>query len=191
MTMSSQRASFTSLSNELIAQIFELSHVSDHFNLVSEYLPLTIPSVLQKVVRDPYVAWNIRSIEIWGDRPSWRCWGAFRLEEPENRVYNRLEWPPYFESPTVEDCIPSDEDLELYLNLLKEHAHLPPMEVEDVRESHFLGGTDCYYKLLLILLCPRLRSLKNLRPEDKGYNCDEARYVSQSFASMAKELGIF
>ncbi|KAJ0134021.1 putative 31.7 kDa protein in traX-finO intergenic region [Fusarium oxysporum f. sp. albedinis] len=65
-------------------------------NIVSDFLPLTIPLVLQKVVRDPYVAWDIRSIEIW---------------------------------------------------------------------------------ILLILLCPRLRSLKQLGPNDRGYQILEFRCV--------------
>ncbi|TVY77209.1 hypothetical protein Focb16_v007262 [Fusarium oxysporum f. sp. cubense] len=101
--MSSSQASFNSLSNELIAQIFEFGHVSDHlslamtcrrlgqggqptlirhqkdfqeYNVVSDFLPLTIPLVLQKVVRGPYVAWDIHSIEIWGDRLTWDCWDS-------------------------------------------------------------------------------------------------------------------
>jgi hypothetical protein len=100
LTISSSQASFTSLSNELRAQIFEFGHVSDHlslamtcrrlsqggqptlirhqkdfqeYNVVSDFLPLTIPLVLQKVVRDQYVARDIRSIEIWGDRLTWDC----------------------------------------------------------------------------------------------------------------------
>ncbi|KAL5609520.1 hypothetical protein FOVSG1_004201 [Fusarium oxysporum f. sp. vasinfectum] len=101
--MSSSQASFKSLSNELIAQIFEFGHVSDHlslamtcrrlsqggqptliwhqkdfqeYNAVSDFLPLTIPLVLQKVVRDPYVAWDIRSIEIWVDQLTWDFWDS-------------------------------------------------------------------------------------------------------------------
>ncbi|KAM5516602.1 hypothetical protein FOXYSP1_03553 [Fusarium oxysporum f. sp. phaseoli] len=33
-------------------------------------------SFLQKVVRGPYVAWDIHSIEIWGDRLTWDCWDS-------------------------------------------------------------------------------------------------------------------
>ncbi|KAK2483345.1 hypothetical protein H9L39_05137 [Fusarium oxysporum f. sp. albedinis] len=45
-------------------------------NIVSDFLPLTIPLVLQKVVRDPYVAWDIRSIEIWVDQLTWDFWDS-------------------------------------------------------------------------------------------------------------------
>ncbi|RKK24881.1 hypothetical protein BFJ66_g2307 [Fusarium oxysporum f. sp. cepae] len=31
---------------------------------------------LQKVVRDPYVAWDIRSIEIWVDQLTWDFWDS-------------------------------------------------------------------------------------------------------------------
>jgi hypothetical protein len=92
-----------SLPNEIIYQMFEECHVSTHFNLalaclrlaecgkpflqrhkaayqkygvVSDLEPLTLPLLLQKVVRDPYVAWNVRSIEIWATRDDWLALGV-------------------------------------------------------------------------------------------------------------------
>ncbi|KAL9573128.1 hypothetical protein ACKAV7_002813 [Fusarium commune] len=46
--------------------------------------------------------------------------------------------------------------------------------MEDVRETHFLAGSDSYYKVLLVLLCPRLRSLKHLRPHERPGDQDGA-----------------
>ncbi|GKU17071.1 unnamed protein product [Fusarium langsethiae] len=106
---SGQPALFLRLPDELIAGIFKLCHVSDHFNLaltcrrlasggdatlerhraayreysvVTDWKHLTIPSVLQKVITDPYVAWNVRIIEIFGTRYSWEQWGDFMSEVP-------------------------------------------------------------------------------------------------------------
>ncbi|KAF9771266.1 hypothetical protein IL306_011106 [Fusarium sp. DS 682] len=202
--MSSQRASFVALPNEMIGRIFELSDLSDHFNLaltcrrlkeggqptlmrhqkayreynlISDFLPLTVPSVLQKVVRDPYVAWNIRSIEIWGDRWGWDCWGSFRLEKPEG-IDSNYEWSQVFENKIAEKYTLPDEDLDLYLDLLDEHADLfTDIALEDLRDKYFLQGADCLYKFLLILLCPRLQSLKHIPTDHHAIIADSSNYT--------------
>jgi hypothetical protein len=55
----------------------------------------------------------------------------------------------------------SDEQLEVYLGLLREHAHLEEDELDEAL-GQLLTGTDCMLKLLLILLCPRLNSFKQV-----------------------------
>jgi hypothetical protein len=85
----------------------------------------------------------------------------------------RLEWPEAFENKTVDHYIPSDEDIGLYLDILKEYEYqyeyLALPEFEFAHRKNFLEGSDMHYKILLILLCPRLRSLKQLGPNDRGY----------------------
>lgn len=120
--VSNQEPPFLSLPDELIAEIFKLCNLSDHFNLaltchrlanggaailarhktayreygtVTDWLPLTIPTVLQKAIEDPYVAWNIRVIEIYGTRYGWEYWGSFRSEPPPT--------VNVFASPPLED----------------------------------------------------------------------------------------
>ncbi|KAM0499378.1 hypothetical protein ACHAP8_005526 [Fusarium lateritium] len=123
---SDQQALFLRLPDELIHEIFKLCHVSDHFNLaltcrrlangggatlerhraayreygvVTDWKYLTIPSVLQNVITDPYVAWNIRTIEIFGTRYGWEHWGDFRSEVPST--------VKIFTSPSPEDTMSS------------------------------------------------------------------------------------
>ncbi|RGP73576.1 hypothetical protein FLONG3_6313 [Fusarium longipes] len=114
-----QPALFTRLPNEVIAEIFQQCHVSDHFNLaltcrrlangghatlerhraayreygvVTDWKALTIPSILQKVISDPYVAWNIRTIEIFGTRYGWENWGDFVSEPPSTVEVSPTPW---------------------------------------------------------------------------------------------------
>ncbi|KAF5240794.1 hypothetical protein FAUST_4175 [Fusarium austroamericanum] len=152
---SDQRSLFLRLPDELIHEIFKLCHVSDHFNLaltcrrlaaggnatlerhraayreygvVTDWKYLTIPSVLQKVITDPYVAWNVRTIEIFGTRYSWEQWGDFMSEVPstvrvfpspdpedilsstfgDGQTYHQFQWCEAFEKPHWSDL--SDED---------------------------------------------------------------------------------
>ncbi|KAF4457183.1 hypothetical protein F53441_827 [Fusarium austroafricanum] len=201
--MSFQDSYFLSLPNELISRVFELCHFSDHFNLaltcsrlaqggqpilerhqvayrkyntVSDFEALSIPSVLKKVIEDPYVAWNVRSIEIWGERRSWDCWGSFRLQVPEEIARTLFEnrgqmiydfaWVEAFENLITDKPMPSDEDLKVYLELLRKHAHLTEEQLEDMKDSSFARGADFPYKLLLTALCPRLHSLKHMQSYD-------------------------
>jgi hypothetical protein len=202
------------LPNELLHRIFEYCHVSVHFNLartcrrladcgkpflklhdaayrkhgvVSDLEPLTIPDLLQKVVRDPYVAWNVRSIEIWAARDNWDCWGSIALEVPEdvaNTVqpfiaqsdHYEYEWDEIFENKIVNPQELPDEELEVYLGLLREHAHFEQDDLDEAREE-FSTGADCFYKLLLILLCPRLNSFKHVNVYDILIDGELIRYV--------------
>ncbi|KPA44306.1 hypothetical protein FLAG1_02786 [Fusarium langsethiae] len=158
---SGQPALFLRLPDELIAGIFKLCHVSDHFNLaltcrrlasggdatlerhraayreysvVTDWKHLTIPSVLQKVITDPYVAWNVRIIEIFGTRYSWEQWGDFMSEVPSTievfpspgsedtmsstfaggQTFHQFRWREVFEKPPWREFWPyeeTDEDL--------------------------------------------------------------------------------
>ncbi|KAH6953378.1 hypothetical protein DER45DRAFT_647995 [Fusarium avenaceum] len=191
-----------SLPNELIDQIFEKYHVSAHFNLalacrrlaecgkpflqrhkaayqaygvVSDLEPLTVPLLLQKVVRDPYVAWNVRSIEIWATRDDWYAWGSIPLEVPAHiaarpmsiiRPYGyNYYWDEIFQNIIDDPPHLTEEQLDIYLDLLREHAHFDEVDLEEAR-ADFSDGADFFYKILLILLCPRLNSFKHVNIND-------------------------
>ncbi|KAJ4129847.1 hypothetical protein NW768_006817 [Fusarium equiseti] len=138
------------LPTELITEIFKACHVSDHFNLsltchrlaeggapilarhraaardygvVTDWHHLTIPAVLNKVIEDPYVRYNVRHIEIYGTRYSWEHWGEFRAESPPTveilptpppeivvsptfeggDVWHNFEWRQVFDRPTWQE----------------------------------------------------------------------------------------
>ncbi|QPC67826.1 hypothetical protein HYE67_010057 [Fusarium culmorum] len=165
---SDQRALFLRLPDELIHEIFKLCHVSDHFNLaltcrrladggnatlerhraayreygvVTDWKYLTIPSVLQKVITDPYVAWNVRTIEIFGTRYSWEQWGDFMSEVPSTvRV---------FPSPDPEDILSltfgdgNDGILKALLITL-----CPRLNVLKTAKSNDETGNNCDWELM-------------------------------------------
>lgn len=189
-----------SLPNELIDQIFEKCHASAHFHLalaclrlaecgkpflqrhktayqehgvVSDLEPLTVPLLLQKVVRDPYVAWNIRSIEIWATRNDWDAWGSIPLEVPAHIAARPLSfideysynWGEIFQNKIDHPPQLTEEQLDVYLDLLREHAHFDEDDLDEARTG-FSNGADFFYKILLILLCPRLNSFKHVNIND-------------------------
>lgn len=212
-----KQPSLLSLPNEIIDQIFEECHVSAHFNLalacrrlagcgkpflqrhkaayqehgvVSDLEPLTLPLLLQKVVRDPYVAWNVRSIEIWATRDDWYAWGSIPLEVPAHIAARPMSIRPYgysyywdetFQNEIDDPPHLTEEQLDVYHDLLREHAHFDEGDLEEAR-ADFSDGADFFYKILLILLCPRLNSFKHVNINDP-FICDNGRYVEQHTAS--------
>jgi hypothetical protein len=206
-----------SLPNEIIYQMFEECHVSTHFNLalaclrlaecgkpflqrhkaayqkygvVSDLEPLTLPLLLQKVVRDPYVAWNVRSIEIWATRDDWLAWGSIPLEVPAHIAARPLffigdeysyNWDEIFQDKIDDPPQLTEEQLDFYLDLLREHAHFDEYDLDEAR-TEFSNGADFFYKILLILLCPRLNSFKHVNINDP-FISDNDWYVEQHTAS--------
>ncbi|KAK6719431.1 hypothetical protein SNK05_002568 [Fusarium graminearum] len=187
---SDQRAHFLRLTDELIHEIFNLCHVSDHFNLaltcrrladggnatlerhraayreygvVTDWKYLTIPSALQKVITDPYVAWNFRTIEIFGTRYSWEQWGDFMSEVPstvrvfpspdpedilsstfgDGQTYHQFQWREAFEKPHWSDL--SDEDCGDSMN----YAIWGTTRREQYEESIIRQHLSTYIDLLL------------------------------------------
>ncbi|KAM0336027.1 hypothetical protein ACHAPQ_004583 [Fusarium lateritium] len=143
--------------------------------VVSDLEPLTIPNLLQKVLHDPYVAWNVRSIEIWVARDSWDSWGSVAVEVPESvantvqpsigQTAYRYEWEDVFENKIENPQELPDEQLEVYIGLLHKYAHFEQNDLDEAREE-FSIGADYFYKILFILICPRLNCLKHANVYD-------------------------
>jgi len=129
------------LPTELIGEVFKACHLSDHFNLVltcrrmadggkltlarhkaaardygvvDDWHHLTIPTVLNKAIFDPYVRYNIRKIGIYGTRYDWEHWGAFRAEPPPTvevlpppfeggEIWYNFKWRQAFDRPSWQE----------------------------------------------------------------------------------------
>lgn len=52
------------------------------YRVISDLQPSTIPTLLRLVIRDPIVAWHVRSFEIWGSRSTWEDWRRIMMEPP-------------------------------------------------------------------------------------------------------------
>ncbi|KAF5987094.1 hypothetical protein FCOIX_1182 [Fusarium coicis] len=156
-----------SLPTELITRIIDLVDPSTHLNLacacthlfkcakktlthhqeahskfsfVSDLEPSTIPTLLRSVsgITSPIDAWHVRHIELWGSR------------QRRRHVFSkasRLEW-----------VIPRWE-LAHYLKIMREELGLPE-DLVDLARVAFERGCDSAMQMLLIVLCPRLESLK-------------------------------
>ncbi|GKT75380.1 hypothetical protein ColTof4_07803 [Colletotrichum tofieldiae] len=100
-------------------------------------------------MRDPVVAWHVRSLEIWGPRSTWNAWRPFMLEPPDRFDPNArpLQWS-FDDGERVE-----------YLRLLRDMLHLSEDDISKARQELDIGS-DGLLKVLAAALCPRLHGLK-------------------------------
>ncbi|KXH40927.1 hypothetical protein CSIM01_08414 [Colletotrichum simmondsii] len=72
----------------------------DKYGVISDLQPATIPTLLRDIVmhKDPWIAWHIRSLEIWGSRRFWEDWRPFNLvllwpRKQFDEDAQPMEWP--------------------------------------------------------------------------------------------------
>lgn len=177
----------TSLPQELVLRIIELTHPASHLDLactckilaqscsnilqrhreahnkstVSDLLPESIPNVVRALTRgggDTVLAWHVRSLEVWGTRSSWDDWKPFRLGPPGPV---EEDWPPSRFDPAASPLEWSidEEELEVYGRILRDELHLPEDHLTKARQE-LEKGDDGILKVLAIALCPHLESVK-------------------------------
>ncbi|OHE93651.1 hypothetical protein CORC01_11054 [Colletotrichum orchidophilum] len=123
----------------------------DQYGVVSDLQPLTIPTLLHNAVvrKDPFVAWHVRSLEIWGPRKSWSHWRPFMLQPP-----NRFDTG----APPLAWSFGNEERAE-YIRLLGDVLHLADDDISRAMKQ-LDEGNDGILKVLFTALCPRLRNVK-------------------------------
>ncbi|GKT55329.1 hypothetical protein ColTof3_02668 [Colletotrichum tofieldiae] len=99
----------------------------DQWHVTSDLQPSSVPTLLREAMRDPVVAWHVRSLEIWGPRSTWNAWRPFMLEPPDRFDPNArpLQWS-FDDGERVE-----------YLRLLRDMLHLSE---DDIKRSHNGGS---------------------------------------------------
>lgn len=132
------------------------------FSVISDLDPSSIPTLLRSAsgITSPIDAWHVQHIELWGSRWDWAEWRPWSLRktaeqataprQKRRRVFSkvqRLEW-----------VIPRWE-LAHYSKIMQEELGLPE-DLVDFSRVELERGCDSVMQMLLIVLCPRLESLK-------------------------------
>ncbi|KAF4998611.1 hypothetical protein FGRMN_2937 [Fusarium graminum] len=131
-------------------------------SVISDLDPSTIPTLLRSAsgITSPIDAWHVRHIEIWGSRWSWKEWRPWKLR-PKRREppVPRDERRHAFESSQpLEWSVPRWE-MAHYLKIMKDTLGLTDQLI-DLAFVEIDKGSDSAMQMLLIVLCPRLKSLK-------------------------------
>ncbi|KAF4451697.1 hypothetical protein F53441_5376 [Fusarium austroafricanum] len=132
------------------------------FSVVSDLDPSRIPSLLRSAsgIVSPIDAWHVQHIELWGSRwnwSEWRPWALCRTTEQAGLPRQRRRHV-FQKAPRLEWVIPRWE-LVHYLKIMRERLGLPE-DLVDLARVEFERGCDSVMQMLLIVLCPRLNSLK-------------------------------
>ncbi|CZR43878.1 uncharacterized protein FPRO_13686 [Fusarium proliferatum ET1] len=133
----------------------------EKFSVASDLDPSTIPTLLRSAsgITSPIDAWHVQNIEIWGSRWNWKEWRTWELNKSPaawHQISKRRQ--VFAKSPVLEWSIPPWE-LTHYLRIMRERLSLPGDFVDSAR-LEFEKGCDSVMQMLLIVLCPRLKSLK-------------------------------
>ncbi|KAG5754667.1 hypothetical protein H9Q70_002687 [Fusarium xylarioides] len=178
-----------SLPTELITRIIDLADPSTHLNLacvcthlfkcakkilthhqeahrkfsvISDLDPSTIPTLLRSAsgITSPIDAWHIRHIELWGSRWDWAEWRPWSLRKiaAQAGVPRQRRRHVFSKGQPLEWVIPRWE-LAHYLKIMQVELGLPE-DLVDLTRVEFERGCDGVMQMLLIVLCPRLESLK-------------------------------
>ncbi|KAF5597875.1 hypothetical protein FPCIR_3451 [Fusarium pseudocircinatum] len=115
------------------------------FSIVSDIDPSSIPTLLRSAsgITSPIDAWHVQHLELWGSRWDWTEWRPWSLRKTAEvaGAPRQKRRHVFLKAPRLEWVIPRWE-LAHYLKIMREELGLP----EDL--------------ILLIVLCPRLESLK-------------------------------
>ncbi|KAG5800555.1 hypothetical protein H9Q69_000442 [Fusarium xylarioides] len=111
------------------------------FSVISDLDPSTIPTLLRSAsgITSPIDAWHVQHIELWGSRWDWAEWRPWSLRKTAEQAKATT---CLFERTTL------GEELGL------------PEDLVDLARVEFERGCDSVMQMLLIVLCPRLESLK-------------------------------
>ncbi|KAM0354875.1 hypothetical protein ACHAPU_000711 [Fusarium lateritium] len=193
------------LATELIIRIIDLADPSSHLDLacscrqllncsqgvlhqhqeahqrlavISDLDPSTIPTLLRSAsgINSPIDAWHVRHIEIWGSRWTWKEWRPWRIR-PESRepaVPRDKRRHAFEKSQPLEWSIPRWE-LAHYLKIMQDRLGLTEQLV-DLARSELDLGRDGAMQMLLIALCPRLKSLKYMYNKHDKVECRRCLY---------------
>ena len=132
----------------------------DLHRICHDRLPLTTPTLLRLAIEDPDAAWQIRTLEFWGARPSfekWKTWADFRyLHEEEEE--EKADWPePREDYSTYDEAFFKDGEIETYERLMTQDLRLPSTDVEEWMDK-LKNGWDEPLKGMLVALSPKLQS---------------------------------
>ncbi|PNP73766.1 hypothetical protein FNYG_12956 [Fusarium nygamai] len=132
------------------------------FSVISDLDPSTIPTLLRSAsgITSPIDAWHVRHIELWGSRWNWTEWRPWSLRKTAEQagVPGQRRRHVFSKAPRLEWVIPRWE-LSHYLKIMQEEMGLPE-DLVDLARVEFDRGCDSVMQMLLIVLCPRLESLK-------------------------------
>ncbi|KAF5692953.1 hypothetical protein FDENT_2391 [Fusarium denticulatum] len=142
-----------------------LSHhreAHQRFSVISDIDPSSIPTLLRSAsgITSPINAWHVQHLELWGSRwdwDEWRPWSLRKTAEQAGAPRQRRR-RVFLKAPRLEWVIPRWE-LAHYLKIMEEELGLPEALV-DLARVEFDQGCDSVMRMLLIVLCPRLESLK-------------------------------
>lgn len=168
--------SLTTLPSELIVRIIDFTDPSAHLDLAvtcrllaqcsrdamrqhqkcqerygvcSDRMSETVPALLRNVLRDPVIGWHIRWLTFYGAQVEWEDLPEYRLHRDEEHDF------PNASCFTQSEM---DEIMDLSHEKLRYSGH-NLVEMRRVLER----GDDTSVKVLLMALCPRLRSVAFLQ----------------------------
>lgn len=125
--------------------------ISARYRVITDVDPRSITDALRTAMLDPGVAWHVRELEFTYARTEWSHWrrsGSEGVEDAETRG------PPDWSFTLA-------ERIEL-LDLLCEVLRFNERDIDAARED-LQQGNDAPLKLLLLGLCPKIRSVKFAR----------------------------
>ncbi|KAF4555682.1 Hypothetical protein D9617_2g056450 [Elsinoe fawcettii] len=126
------------------------------YKVQHDRLPLHVPELLRLMLRDPEVAWHIRSFDAWGCRLNWNDWKTYELESPEYET----PIPGWPEAEQDRSQLATEEyftpaELDRYRSVMKDVLHMPVDEIFEWQSSIRLGS-DVPLKGLIFALASRL-----------------------------------
>ncbi|KAI7219823.1 hypothetical protein KC333_g2719 [Hortaea werneckii] len=126
-------------------------------------LPLTVPSLLRKIFKEPDASFHWHSLDIWGIRPGWQewtTWEFFNYHGPDaGGDVDDANWPEPAENHThLDSSFFEPTELQFYADCMPRKLWLDPDQTERWM-SQVQDGWDEPLKALLVALSPRLRRL--------------------------------
>lgn len=136
------------------------AHKTAHaqYRIVSDVDPKTLPGLLRKALVEPNTAWHVRELEYCCGRKTWGRWQwPFQFNVEEGGRMRGMPPPPKYAFTQDERAV--------FLDLLRTTFHFSEVDIDCARRD-LEAGNDSPLKLLVLALCPNVRSLKFTRHLD-------------------------